>query len=378
MINYQQQINYYFLPKIITLFTFCVLFFCQCVSSEKKEIFSIEKDTHIVLLGNNLCSRMMNFGHFETEMHLRYPDNQLFIRNMCDGGNTPGFRPHSGRFSPWAFSGAEKFQTELTNFSNSQGHFRTPDEWLTKLEADIILAFFGYSESFAGAEGLANFKGELDAFIQHTSIQEYNGATAPQLVLVSPIAFQNLSEKYDLPDGKKENANLAMYAAAIEEIAAKNKVPFIDVFNPSKKWFATGEQLTRDGSQLNDAGYKKLANLLASKIFGGTANNNHEALVHAAVMEKNWFWQDDYKSPNGVHVFGRRYNPFGPENYPDEIQKKWEMTAVRDQAIWQATQGQQMDVAAADANTHPLAPVSTNYKLGDYGRGDNKYLYEML
>ncbi|MFT6320489.1 MAG: hypothetical protein ACJAT4_001414, partial [Granulosicoccus sp.] len=49
---------------------------------------------------------MLNFGHFETELHLRYPDHELFIRNMCDGGNTPGFRPHSGRFSPWAFLGA--------------------------------------------------------------------------------------------------------------------------------------------------------------------------------------------------------------------------------------------------------------------------------
>ncbi len=56
---------------------------------------------------------MMNFGHFETEIHLRYPDSLLYIRNMCDGGNTPGFRPHSGRLSPWAFPGAEKFQTEL-------------------------------------------------------------------------------------------------------------------------------------------------------------------------------------------------------------------------------------------------------------------------
>ena len=52
-------------------------------------------------------------GHFETEMHLRYPDSSLFIRNMADPGNTPGFRPHSGRYSPWAFPGAEKFQTEM-------------------------------------------------------------------------------------------------------------------------------------------------------------------------------------------------------------------------------------------------------------------------
>ena len=73
---------------------------------------SVKKGSHIILVGNNLGSRMMNFGYFETELQLRYPDNSLVVRNMCDGGNTPGFRPHSGRPTPWAFPGAEKFQTE--------------------------------------------------------------------------------------------------------------------------------------------------------------------------------------------------------------------------------------------------------------------------
>ena len=138
---------------------------------------------------------MMNFGHFETEMQLRYPDSLLFIRNMCDGGNTPGFRPHSGRVSPWAFPGAEKFQTELATNSGSEGHFETEDQWLTRLKADIIIAFFGYNESFQGKEGLENYKAELDAFIKHTLSQKYNGESAPQLAIVSPIAFEDLSNQ---------------------------------------------------------------------------------------------------------------------------------------------------------------------------------------
>ena len=45
----------------------------------------------------------------------------------------------------------------------------------------------------------------------------------------------------------------------------------------------------------------------------------HREIVHAAVKDKNWFWINDFKIPNGVHVFGRRYKPFGPGNYPFEI-----------------------------------------------------------
>jgi mono/diheme cytochrome c family protein/glucose/arabinose dehydrogenase len=339
-------------------------------------VVELRKDSHIVLIGNNLGSRMMNFGHFETEVHLRYPDSLIFIRNMCDGGNTPGFRPHAARVSPWAFPGAEKFQTELAHYSNSQGHFETEDQWLTRLQADIIIAFFGYNESFQGKEGLQNFKDELDAFIQHSLKQKYNGEVAPQLVIVSPIAFEDLSEKFDLPNGEKENDHLQLYAEAMKEISAKNKVPFIDVFTPSKEWFTVSDNpLTIDGSQLTDEGYAKFSKLLVDQIFGKPAPRaeSHRELVRAAVLEKNWMWHNDFKIPNGVHVYGRRYNPFGPENYPSEINKIRQMTAIRDTAIWLAVKGEKMDLTEADKKTSKLPEVKTNYNPEK--NGSLEYLY---
>ncbi|MEX0275022.1 MAG: PVC-type heme-binding CxxCH protein, partial [Flavobacteriaceae bacterium] len=337
----------------------------------------LKKGEHIVLIGNNLGSRMLNFGYFETELHIRNPHKQLFIRNMCDGGNTPGFRPHSGRFSPWAFPGAEKYQGELANYSNSQGHFKTPDQWLTSLKADKIIAFFGYNESFGGQRELENFKDELSSFVEHTLRQKYNGLGAPELILVSPIAFQDLSHRFDLPNGATENQNLTNYTQAIKEVAGNYQLAFIDVFHETKRWFENGEELTIDGFQLNDKGYQKLSKLLVDTIFGespGAIKGDYED-VKAAVLEKNWYWHDYYKSPNGVHVFGRRHNPFGPENYPDEIIKKREMTAVRDTAIWMAVKGRSFDLAGADAKTHQLSPIETNYIAGDNGRGKAAYQY---
>jgi mono/diheme cytochrome c family protein/glucose/arabinose dehydrogenase len=335
----------------------------------------LKKGSRLVLIGNNLGSRMMNFGHFETEMHLRYPDSLLFIRNMCDGGDTPGFRPHAGRVSPWAFPGAEKFQTELANYSNSEGHFETPDQWLARLQADVVVGFFGYNESFQGEAGVENFKAELQAFIDHTLKQNYNGKSAARLVLVSPVAFEDLSDKFDFPDGKKENENLSLYTEAMREVAKRNNVTFVDAFAPSKEWFEKQEQLTIDGSQLNDAGYKKFSAMLADVAFGkGKAEEDeHRELIHAAVTEKNWMWHNDYKIPNGVHVFGRRYNPFGPDNYPAELAKIREMTAIRDTAIWRAAKGEKFDLASADAKTTSLPPVETNYDPKN--NGNLKYLY---
>ncbi|MBM3401243.1 MAG: c-type cytochrome [Bacteroidetes bacterium] len=341
-------------------------------------VLKLKKGDHIILIGNNLGSRMMNYGYFETEMQLRYPDSMLYIRNMCDGGDTPGFRAHSGRKLPWAFPGAEKFQTELARNSNSEGFFDSPDTWITNHKADIIVAFFGYNESFQGQEGLENYKAELEAFIVHTLKQKYNGATAPQLALVSPIAFEDLSSKYDLPNGKTENNNLELYSEAMKEIAAKHKVHFLDVFTPSKNWYETNdEQMTIDGSQFTEASYAKFAPLLADGLFGKTGIkpnvDRHRELVRAAVQEKNGMWHNDYKIPNGVHVFGRRYNPFGQDNYPSEIKKIREMTAIRDQAIWLALKGEKMDLDAADLKTTVLPKIGTNYNPDK--NGSLKYLY---
>ncbi len=359
-----------------TLLATVIVAFVSCLSGDRQPTLQLKKNAHIIFVGNNLGSRMFNYGQFETELQLRYPDSMLYIRNMCDGGNTPGFRPHSARPNPWAFPGAEKFQTELATSGETEGFNETPDQWITRHKADIIIAFFGFNESFQGKAGLDNYKAELDAFIKHTLQQKYNGVSAPQLAIVSPIAFEDLSKTADLPDGKKENENLSLYTEAMKTVAAANNVRFIDIYTPTKKWFENETApLTIDGSQLSESGYAKLAPVLADAVFGKheAKAEEHRALVHAAVTEKNWMWHNDFKIPNGVHVYGRRYDPFGPDNYPAELKKIREMTAIRDEAIWKAVKGEKMDLDAADVKTSPLPEVKTNYKPSDKN-GNPRYL----
>ena len=339
----------------------------------------IDKGERIFMVGGNLGSRMINFGHFETEMQVRYPDHQLFIRNMCDPGDTPGFRPRSARFSPWAFPGAEKFQTEYANPSDSQGNFPSDDQWLIRLGADVVVGFFGYSESFQGEAGLANFKAELDAFLKYSLSMRYNGITPPKMAIVSPIAYEDLSAIIDVPDGREINKNLALYTQGMKEVCEENKVLFVDAFTPSQGWYDnTKEPLTIDGSQMNDEGYQKFGVLLADKIFGkeSAKSGTNREMVHKAVKEKNFMWLDDYKIPNGVHAWGRRFNPFGPDNYPYEIDKIRQMTAIRDTAVWAAAcncEGFAIDVAAADKRTRKLPPVKTNFN--PEANGSLTYLY---
>jgi mono/diheme cytochrome c family protein/sugar lactone lactonase YvrE len=251
----------------------------------------------------------------------------------------------------------------------------SPDQWLTQLKPDFMIGFFGYNESFSGPAGLGNFEGELRAFVKHTLSQKYNGSTAPKLALVSPTAFEHEGTEH----GRKVNANLALYTAAMEKIAAEEGVPFANCFNSSLKWFEQSEApLTRDGALLNQTGYEHLQKLLIDTFFGSRPAGAAKAAVLAAVLEKNWVWEKHYKIPNGVHVYGRRHKPFGPANYPPELEKLVEMSANRDQAIWAAAQGKSFDLAAADAKTRPLPVIESNYGRGKKKGSDNnsiEYLY---
>ena len=362
--------------KLFFVLLISVSLIISCDSKADFEPIALPKNSHIVLIGNNLGSRMLEYGDFDTELYARYPDSNLFIRNICSPGNTAGFRPHPSRNSPWAFEGASAFNPEFDIKTGSEGHFPTEDEWITKLKADIIFCFFGYNESFRGPEGLSNFKAEIAAFIEHSQKQNYNEGKGSKLILVSPIAFEDLSDHLDLPNGEEINANLKIYTAAMKEVAKGKNVAFIDAFNFSKNWYKNSpEDVTIDGSQLSEESYQRFAKFLVDQSFGESpdAKNIDRAKIKEAVLEKDWVWTQDFKIPNGVHAYGRRYNPFGPDNYPFEIEKLNQMVANRDTAIWLTAQGKSYDLQSMDKNTLKLPEVATNYAGGMEAQGS--YLY---
>ncbi|MAH26150.1 MAG: dehydrogenase, partial [Opitutae bacterium] len=104
----------------------------------------------ICLVGAGMGSRMIHYGHFETEIYIHHSDLNLKIRNLCDEGNTPGFRPHPSRNQEeqYAFPGAkELIHDSLKAGTKPKGHFPTPDQWLSDLNAEVVLCFFGFNSS---------------------------------------------------------------------------------------------------------------------------------------------------------------------------------------------------------------------------------------
>ena len=361
--------------KFLSVLALSLLLF-QCAEPLPDPLLNLQPNDHIILVGGNLCSQMEEYGHLETELYLRYPEHDLTFRNLCDPGDTPGFRPHSARMSSWVYPGAEKHYegTGLDRSDDTEGEFPTVEAWLEELEADVILGFFGYSESFGGPERVEAFKADLKSWVDFTLLSEYNGESAPRIVLVSPTAYQDKSAVMDLPDGSLENENLRTYTDAIREVAAETGVGFLDVFTASQQWFTGNTEMTTDGVQLTDATYAKLAPYLLDRLFGDRdTEEGARTRVQRLVEDKQWLWRNDYKMPNGIHVYGRRHNPFGPDNYPYEIARIRKMGNIRDTAIWAALRGREFDIEAAEAKLPPLPEVETNYTLN--GNEPVEYLY---
>jgi len=337
---------------------------------------SMEKGERLVFIGNSLAERMEHFGYFETLLHESFPKSEITFRNMGFPGHTPSFRPESGQADPWAFPGAKEFRPEI-NAHHGKGHYPMPDEWLTILEADTIVAFFGFNESFDGEQGLANFRAELSAFVDHSQSRSYNGKAAPRLVLATPIAMEQHPD-FHLPDATERNALLAAYAKVVGEVATEKKVGFLDLYTPSSKMLAeSGDSpLTINGVHLAAKGYEALAPVILKQLFGKNgAVKEDGGLLRKAIYDKSWFWRNDYRMLNGVHAYGQRWAPYGNFNYPEEIEKIRQMTVLRDENLWAIAQGKSDSLTVDDTGTRPLTPVQTNY-IPSEKNGSRDFLLE--
>jgi putative heme-binding domain-containing protein len=297
---------------------------------------------HISFLGNTLAERMQHDGWLETLLQDRFPRHNLSFRNL-------------------GFSG-----DELTLRLRSAG-FGSPDDWLSRTGTSVVFAFFGYNESFAGKEGLDQFKKDLDDFIKHTRSQKYDGKAAPRLVLFSPIAHEDLRDR-NLPDGKANNVRLALYTTAIAEVARANKVPFVDLFHPTQKLYAReAKPLTINGVHLNEHGNRLVAGVIDSALFGPRNSSEKKDLekLRKAILDKNLHWFERYRTVDGYSVFGGRSHLKFVDGQTNRVVAQREMqvldvmTANRDKRVWAVAKGK--DLTVDDSNTPDFIPVKTNH-----------------
>src|SRR5262245_56409559 len=300
------------------------LFFLAAAPAPAAEPCTFNPGDHVCIIGNGTADRMQHDGWLETFIHASLPKHNLVFRNLGFAGD------------------------ELTIRLRSES-FGSPDYWLTKCKADVIFAFFGFNESFAGEAGLPKFKKDLEDFITHTLAQKYNGKSPPRLVLFSPIAHEDLKNPH-LPDGKENNKRLAMYTAATAEVAKARNVYFVDLFRRSTSLYLEGKNYTIDGIHLADNGDREIAKLICAQLFvfpefslGTEIRRDPQDPIRflaTAVNDKNDVWFRRYRTTDGYSIFGGRADLKFVDGQTNRVvaQREMEvldvMTENRDKRIW--------------------------------------------
>ncbi len=359
-----------------------IAFSAAGTAARQSAALTLQPHDHIAIIGNTLAERLQHDGWLETLIQARFPEHELTFRNL-------------------GFSGDE-IATRLRSKD-----FGTPDEWLSgkaepiggrdenrfagvNTSADVIFAFFGYNESYGGAEGLPEFRQQLRDWLTHTLAQRYNGESAPRIVLFSPIAHEDLGNP-DLPDGRDNNARLEMYTNAMAEEATAAGVTFVNLFVPTRDLYeATVEPLTINGVHMNTRGNRALASVIDDGLFGPAPSHAPAFLerLREAVVDKNFHWFHRYRVTDGYSTYGDRAfltfvrgNPRNvdqktaaatppedilPSNY-DVLQRELPvldvMTRNRDERIWQIARGGASGPAVPapdDSNTPPFVNAGTN------------------
>jgi azurin len=298
-----------------------------------------KKDDRIALIGNTLFDRMRDYGYFESIIQQSHPNLNLVIRNLAWSADEIDLQPRPD------------------NFADTEQH-------LTAMKADIIIAAFGFNESFAGEKHLSSFKTRLSKYLLNIRSKSYNSQSPPQVVLVSPIANENVP---GVDAAKLNNSNIKAYTEAMRLVAKEQNVGFVDTFTKIAAEMAREKSaLTINGSHLNSLGYSKFSDIL----FEGLTNKKTQMInedVREAVLEKNKQHFFRYRPLNTFYYTGGRKGRYGYLDFLPAMKNFDLMTYNRDMRIHNLVKGVDQGPIIDDSNVPPLPKTSES-------RGANQWM----
>ncbi len=302
--------------------------------------FKFQEGDVVAILGNGLPDRMQHDGWLETLLQSELQGKKVRFRNMSVSGD------------------------QVDSFPRSKGA-ATTTEMLRHVKADVVLAFFGYNESFQGVKKAGDYQKRLVDFVRKTRGSKANGQSFPRIVLFSPIAHEDTGNK-NVPDGKAHNVQLEAYTRATEAAAREAGVAYVDLFHPSQQMFQeSSTPLTINGIHLTEEGNKQLAEIISSALFGHqvTASQTMEPL-RSAVLDKNYKWNNRFRARDGNDVWGGRSilkftdDQTNAEVLQHELSMLDVMTNNRDPLIWAKAKGE--DYQVDDSNVPAPVKVISN------------------
>ena len=328
------------------LVTLALLWPCPPAVAADAPQLKLAKGDHVVLIGNTLAERMQYFGHFETLLHSRFPELELVVRNLGWSADELTLRPRSQDFK-------------------DHGHT------LADHKADVILAFFGFNESFAGEKGLPKFEADLEKFITETLATKYNGTSAAAAGAASPDRPREHRPPRLSRRRGEQREHHALHRGDGEDRGQAQGACSSICSRPTQKLMAEAKAEAADDQRHSPERARRPAGRRSRSTRRCSARGRRPQgrpveKLRAEVNEKNLQFFYDYRAVNGFYIYGGRKNPFGVVNFPAEFAKLRKMIANRDQRIWAVAQGKTVPATIDDSDTGEIPEIETNFKNADH------------
>ncbi|QDT53735.1 Auracyanin-A precursor [Caulifigura coniformis] len=279
----------------------------------------------IAFIGNTLFENAQDYGFFEGMVQQQNPDRKLVFRYLAWSADEIGLQPRPD------------------NFADTEQH-------LAHEKADIIFAAFGFNESFAGEAGLAKFRTSLNDYLAGLKTKAFNGKSSPRIVLVSPIANENVR---GVPAADLNNERLRTYVAVMEEVAREQQVGFVNVFKETAAAMSEPGDLTSNGIHLNEEGERRFSEILFRGAFGIEPPQVSGSL-RDAIVDKNRQFFRRFRPLNTFYYTGGRNKDYGYLDFLPAMRNFDLLVVNRDQRIWGLAQGKAVPAVVNDSSVPEL------------------------
>ncbi|TWT33007.1 SGNH/GDSL hydrolase family protein [Blastopirellula retiformator] len=197
----------------------------------------------VVFLGNTFVEREQRDGYIETALTAAYPDRNITFRNL-------------------GWSGDNVYGRSRARFGNVDEGWKHLNASLDLTKPTAVIICYGSNAAFSGEPGLDDFRDGYSRLI--AAVQKHT----KKIMLLSPPPLEDLGRP--LPDPSAQNANLAKYGAAIQEIAYYHQCAYVDLFAGLGKEFepsvSGNANLTSNGVHLTEYGYWEAARVITKAL----------------------------------------------------------------------------------------------------------------
>lgn len=188
-----------------------------CTGLIQAKTFSLRDGGRVVFLGNSFFERALAFGHLETTLTRRWPDQNMTFRNLGWDGDTVYGHARAGGRRRAVFGDAEE------GFQRMIAHLKS-------LKPTVIFVAYGLKESFDGEKGIEKFRAglkrltsEMPSSIRYVFISpipiahhvEGNGTSKVEKQLIEHVRSRERADEFTGPPSSRGGSSRPLSLARI-------------------------------------------------------------------------------------------------------------------------------------------------------------------